>query len=68
MKSWKTTLVGITAGILFILTVIALVYDKIILTEFAAINSGIASMAVTVLGILGKDRNATHSDYYNKEK
>ncbi len=67
MKSWQTTLVGIIAGILFILTMIALVFDLIDLTEAAFIVGSIGSMAGIILGIIGKYKNATHSDYYNNK-
>ena len=67
MKSWQTTITGIIAGILFILTIAALVFDKIDLTEFAAIVASIGTMAATVLGIIGKYKNATHSNYYTEK-
>ena len=66
-KSWQTTLVGIIAGVLFILTILALVFDKIELPEFSAINASIAVSATVILGIITKYKNATHSDYYKNK-
>lgn len=59
MKSWKTTLVGSIAGILFILSIVSLVFDTINITEFAAINSSVGASAIVVLGILSKDHKNT---------
>lgn len=67
-KSWKTTLVGTIAFVLYLSCIALLVFDKVDLTEFSAITGSITVFAVWINGYLSKDKDATHSDYYETKK
>lgn len=55
MKDLKTTIVGAIAGVAFLAALGALIIGKIDLSTFGAVSGGIATFAVTLLGILGAD-------------
>lgn len=61
MKSWKTTLVGVTMLVAFCAILYSYLTGKIDSEKFGVATGSIAAVGTSLIGILGKDASASHT-------